>query len=135
MDTIPLAFNFNDGYGTFTVWAEVPEDTFEAGWFNPMRYAVQCLPASIVVGLNVPTFLEYRLDPEMVTWKEAMNLEGDTFSFLFFADSIHLRLQDGDGVYLDSTNWYGYDGEMGDDGAGNNEDDEDSDEDDDTVSA
>lgn len=74
--------------------------------------------------LTAPHFLQYGIRDNAITCTPS--LTGD-LSLLFYSDAIYLRAEFEDGEVRDSFNWYGYDGEMGDDGADNDEDAEDSD--------
>jgi len=123
-----LQFTVSTEWTDYAVGIWVPDNAFEGGLL-PIRKALRNLP-SMIGGIAAPDFLQYPLPVGVVTCTPP--LTGD-LSLLFYEDAICLRAEFKDGEVRDSTNWYGYDGEMGDDGADNDEDAEDSDEDDDTV--
>lgn len=120
-----LQFIFSEGY---TVNIPVVEDVWEAGDFNPIREAVLRLPDLYPqFNLVVPVHLEYGVLQYELNRNGFFAPPGQpTVLLCFWADSITLRLS-WNGEEMDSTNWYGYDGEPGNDGADNDEDAEDSD--------
>lgn len=127
-----LQFTIRTDWTNYQIGATVPDKFFTYATYNILPLVEMANNPDLldVTTLTAPGFIQYGIRDHVISCTPS--LTGD-LSLLFYEDAIYLRAEFSDGEVRDSSNWYGYDGEQGDEGPGD-EDNEESDEDDDTVS-